>query len=31
MEPSIIVTAIKSIMIFDGTNIDNSGANKKKY
>ena len=30
MEPSIIVTEIKSIIIFNGTNIDNSGANKKK-
>ena len=29
MESSIIVTAIKSIIIFDGTNIDSSGAHKK--
>ena len=30
MEPSImIVTAIKSIIILDGININNSGANKK--
>ena len=31
MELSIIATAIKSIIIFDGTNIDSSGAHKKKY
>ena len=31
MESSIIVTAIKSMIIFDGTNIDSSGAHKKKY